>query len=379
MKRPIYLDYAATTPVAPEAIAALASCLSLEGTFGNPHSTTHDYGFQAASLIEKARTVFAGLIHAYPTEMIYTSGATEANNLAIQGLARAYQNQGNHIISVATEHKAVLDVLKFLATQGFEITYLPVNAQGMIDLEDLKKAIRKETIFASIMMINNETGALHPIKEIANILHQHKVLLHVDAAQAFGKVPVNVKELEVDLMSFSAHKFYGPKGIGALYIRNQATVKLQPIMYGGGQEQNLRPGTLPTPLILAMNAAAQFAQHDLLNEIKRIFHLKKMLWDGIKDLKNVSLNSDFSTCVPHICNLTFKAIDPETFLLNLENDLAIAQGSACTSAHMEPSHVLRAMGLNKQEADSSFRFSFGHYTTKADIERSIKTLRALLA
>lgn len=378
MNQPIYLDYAATTPVAPEVIAVMQTCLGVDGNFGNPHSTTHDFGLRAASIVEKSRSRFAEIINAYPTEIIYTSGATEANNLALQGMVKFYSKKGKHIISVKTEHKSVLDPLKFLESQGFEITYLPVNSQGLIDLKTLNQAIRKETILASIMMVNNETGVLHPLKEIAQILHEHNVLFHVDAAQALGKLPINVQELDVDLMSFSAHKIYGPKGIGALFVRAHPHIHLQPIIYGGGQEQGLRPGTLPPFLIAGFTRALELVIQDLPQEIKRIFHLKKMLWEGIKDLSGIHLNSDFSTCVPHICNITFKNIDAESFLLNIQDKLAIAQGSACTSAHMEPSHVLRAMGLSTQDADNSFRFSFGRYTTETDIEKTIEILKNLL-
>jgi cysteine desulfurase len=379
MNKPIYLDYAATTPVAPEVIAVMQTCLGLEADFGNPHSTTHDYGFHAAAIVEKARARLAEIIHAYPTEIIYTSGATEANNLALQGLAHSYQNKGKHIISVVTEHKAVLDVLKFLETQGFEVTYLPVDAQGALDLNSLKQAIRPDTIFASIMLVNNETGLLNPIKDIAHFLHEHDVLLHVDAAQALGKIPINVREIDADLMSFSAHKIYGPKGIGALYVRAHPAIHLQSLIYGGGQEQGLRAGTLSPFLIAGFSAAATLVSQDLLNEIKRIFHLKQKFWQGIAALPKVQLNSDFDVSVPHICNVTFKGIDAESFLLNLEAKLAVAQGSACTSAHMEPSHVLLAMGLSRQDADASFRFSFGRYTTEADIEKAINTLATLLS
>lgn len=378
MNKPIYLDYAATTPVAPEVISLMQNYLGIEGEFGNPHSTTHDYGLGAASIVEKARAAFAETIHAYPSEIIYTSGATEANNLALQGLARTYQHKGRHIISVATEHKAVLDVLKFLQTQGFEVTYLEVDHTGALDLQKLALAIRSDTIFASIMWVNNETGLMHPIKEIADLLHARQVLLHVDAAQALGKLPINLQELHADLMSFSAHKIYGPKGVGALYVRARPHVHLQPIIFGGGQEQGLRAGTLSPFLIAGFSRAATLVNRDLLAEIKRIFELKKSLWQGLETIENTQLNSPFDLCVPHICNVTFKNIDAESFLLKIEPKVAIAQGSACSSAQMEPSHVLKAMGLMTKDADNSFRFSFGCYTTAEDITTTLQVLKEAL-
>jgi cysteine desulfurase len=378
MKKPIYLDYAATTPVAPEVITTMLQYLDKDHIFGNPHSTTHIYGFNAASAVEQARSRFAEIIHAHPTEIIYTSGATEANNLALQGIAHFHKKRGQHIISVQTEHKAVLDVLKFLQSQGFEVTYLPVNSQGTIDLAALKKAIRKDTILATVMMVNNETGVLHPIKDIAKILHEQQIFFHVDAAQALGKIPINVKELDIDLMSFSAHKIYGPKGIGALYMRAHPQIQLEPLFFGGGQEQNLRAGTLAPFLIAGFTKAAELCQQHILEEIKHIFNLKKLFWEGLKDLKQVQINSDFNVSIPYICNITFKDVDPESFLLALEEQCAISQSSACTSAHMEPSHVLRAMGLTAHEASCSFRFSFGRDTTEDDIHSTIKFLRAAL-
>ena len=371
MHKPIYLDYAATTPIAPEVISAMATCMGIDGAFGNPHSTTHSYGLEAASIVEKARHRFAKLINAYDSEVIYTSGATEANNLALQGIAFGHQSKGKHIISSQTEHKAVLDVLKFLEQQGFEVTYLRVNAQGLIDLNELKAALRPDTILTSIMMVNNETGVMQDIKQIAQIIHEHGSLLHVDGAQALGKLAIDVKDLDIDLMSFSAHKIYGPKGIGALYIRSKYQINLRPLMYGGAQEQGLRPGTLAPFLIEGFSRAAELAHQDLGTETQRILELKKILWEGLKKLPLTKLNSDFGASIPHICNVTFESIDPESFLLSIENKIAIAQGSACNSAHMEPSHVLRAMGLSVKAADHSFRFSFGRYTTPNDIRTAL--------
>ncbi len=375
MHKPIYLDYAATTPIAPEVISAMTACMGIDGPFGNPHSTTHSYGLDAASIVEKARHRLAQLINAYDSEIIYTSGATEANNLALQGIAFANQHKGKHIISSQTEHKAVLDVLKFLEQQGFEVTYLTVNAQGLINLNELKAALRQDTILTSIMMVNNETGATQDIKQIAEMIHAHGSLLHVDGAQALGKIKIDVKDLDIDLMSFSAHKIYGPKGIGALYIRSKYETNIKPLIYGGAQERGLRPGTLAPFLIEGFSRATELAHQDLDSEIKRILALKKNLWEGLKKLPNTKLNSDFSASIPHICNVTLDNIDPESFLLNLEKKIAIAQGSACNSAHMEPSHVLCAMGLSAKAADHSFRFSFGRYTTLKDIDTTLASIQ----
>lgn len=374
----IYLDYAATTPVDPKVIKAMKRCLGFDGIFGNPHSQSHDYGLAAAQVIEQAQETFAKAINSNTDEIIFTSGATESNNLALQGAAYFYQSRGNHIISSQTEHKAVLDVLKFLEKQGFRITYLPVNSQGLIDLQQLKEAITPETILVSIMMVNNETGVIQPIKEIANIVHDHKIIFHVDAAQALGKISINVKDLDVDLMSFSSHKIYGPKGIGALYVRSKPKVHLQALMYGGGQQQNIRPGTLAPALVTGLATAANLVTKDLNQESQRILELKQQLWQGLKDLPQIKLNSDFDHSVPHICSITLKGLDGETCLLHLQKTLALAQGSACTSAYTEPSHVLRAMGLTQFEADSTFRISLGRYTTKKDIKVIIKTFKKLV-
>lgn len=375
----IYLDYAATTPTDPKVIKVMQHCLKFDGIFGNPHSKTHDYGQAAAQIIEESQHDFAKIINAENQEIIFTSGTTEANNIALQGAAYFYQSKGKHIISCKTEHKAVLDVLKFLEKQGFQVTYLPVNNQGLIDLNQLKSAITKETILASFMLVNNETGVIQPIKDIAKILHEHDIVFHSDATQALGKINIDVKELDIDLMSFSGHKIYAPKGIGALYIRNKPKIHLRPILYGGDQQQGIRPGTQAPFLIKAFSTAAKLVTHDLIKETLRIKHLKEMLWQDLKDLPQIKLNSDFNHSVPHICSITLKNLDGETCLLHLQKKLALAQGSACTSTHIEPSHVLRTMGLSQLDADSTFRISFGRYTTKKDIKITIKSIKALYA
>jgi cysteine desulfurase len=352
-------------------------CLDFDGIFGNPHSQTHDYGLAAANLVTGSEESFAKIINASPSEIIFTSGATESNNLALQGAAYFYQSRGNHIITSQTEHKAVLDVMKFLEKQGFRITYLSVNKQGLISLEELTQAITPETILVSIMMVNNETGVIQPIKTIANIVHTHKIIFHVDAAQALGKLPIDVRDLDVDLMSFSGHKIYGPKGSGALFVRSRPKVHLRPLIYGGGQQQGLRAGTESPSLITGLTCAAVLATKNLSKENKRISELRTQLWQGLKDLPKVKFNTDFEHSVPHICSITLKGLDGETCLLHLQKKLALAQGSACTSAHIEPSHVLRAMGLTQLDADSTFRVSLGRYTTKKDIKTIIKVIKEL--
>ena len=374
--KPIYLDYAATTPVLPEVMASMEEALSFEACFGNPHSA-HDYGTAAAEIVQGAQRDLADLLGAAPNEIIYTSGATEANNLALQGAAYFYQQRGKHIISVKTEHKAVLEVLQFLERQGFSVTYLPVDSEGLIALQDLEQALRPDTILTSVMLVNNETGVIQPIAAIAEILKAKGVLLHVDAAQALGKIPVKVSELKAGLISFSGHKIYGPKGIGALYVQTKPKIHLRPLMYGGGQQQGLRPGTQAPFLVQGLTQAAKTVIQDLAEESTRILTLKERLWEGLSALSpNIQLNSPFSHSVAQICNVTFKGMDGEMLMNEIQNTLAVAQGSACNSTHIEPSHVLRAMGIKQQDAHSSIRFSFGRYTTLADIDAVIKVFRA---
>ena len=378
LKRPIYLDYAATTPVLPEVVNAMESALVFESNFGNPHSTTHDYGLAAAAEVSSARTRFAQLIGAQAAEIIYTSGATEANNLALQGAAYFYQRRGKHIISVQTEHKAVLDVLKFLEQQGFSVTYLPVNAAGLIDLEALTQALRPDTILASIMLVNNEIGVIQPIKAAAEILKAKGVLVHVDAAQGLGKLELDVQALAADLISFSSHKIYGPKGIGALYIRSTPKIHLRALMYGGGQQQGIRPGTLAPFLIQGFTCALELASKRLKHENTRILALKRKLWTGLSALDpRIKLNSPFEFSVPQICNISFKGIEGELLIAELKPALAVAQGSACNSVHVESSHVLRAIGLKQADAHSSIRISLGYYTRPEDIDAALNVFSKL--
>jgi cysteine desulfurase len=362
---PIYQDYAATTPVDPEVVAAMTQCLSIDGIFGNPASA-HFYGQQAAQKIDVAREQVATLIGADAKEVIWTSGATEANNLAIKGMVNFYSDRGRHIITMKTEHKAVLDVCKFLQKQGIEITYLSPNNQGLLELDDLKQALRPDTLLVSIMYVNNETGVIQPIKTIAEMVKANKSFLHVDAAQALGRVAIDLHALPVDVMSFSGHKIYAPKGIGALFVRRRPAVRLQTQMHGGGHEQGVRSGTLPTHQIVGMGKACAILSEKMSTEIAYIENLKNLFWRQIKTIPGVSINGDSAHSACHILNVHFANIDSDIFI-NALPQLAISSGSACTSLAIEPSHVLQAMRLSDELAHSSFRFSFGRYTTQEDV------------
>lgn len=375
--KPIYLDYAATTPVDPQVIKAMTVCMSMDNAFGNAAST-HSYGQQAAQKIEQAREQIASLIGADTREIIWTSGATESNNLAIKGVANFYKNNNKqHIITMKTEHKAVLDVCQFLEKNGCEITYLSPEKSGLINLEHLKNALRPDTLLVSIMYVNNETGIIQPIKEIAEIVKANKSFFHVDAAQALGKVAINLNNLPIDLMSFSAHKIYGPKGAGALFVRRRPTVRLQALIHGGGHEQGLRSGTLATHQIVGMGEACAILHKNMAAEIERIEQLKNRFWTGIKNLPGVELNVDFAHSACHILNVCFSSIDSDIFMQALPQ-LAISSGSACTSLSMEPSHVLQAMGLSDEMAHRSLRFSFGRYTTEQEVDEAVKLITQLL-
>ncbi len=366
MQPPIYLDYAATTPVDPQVIVAMTQCLGRDGVFGNSASS-HFYGQQAAQKIDVAREQVATLINADVREIIWTSGATEANNLAIKGVANFYRNRGKHIITMKTEHKAVLDVCGFLAKQGFEVTYLSPNQSGLVELDDLKQALRPDTVLVSMMYVNNETGVIQPIEKIAEIVKANASFLHVDAAQALGRLPIDLQQLPVDLMSFSAHKIYGPKGAGALFVRRRPAVRLQAQMHGGGHEQGLRSGTLATHQIIGMGEACAILTSNLQTEPAKIERLKSRFWQGIKTIPGVGINGDFAHSACHILNVYFPGIDSDLLMKALPQ-LAISSGSACTSLAIEPSHVLQAMGASDALAHNSLRFSFGRYTTQADVD-----------
>lgn len=389
-RKPLYLDYAATTPVAPQVALKMAQCLTLEGNFANPASRSHMLGWQAEEVVEHARGQVAALLNADPREVVWTSGATEANNLALKGAAETYRlahHTGGHIVVSAIEHKAVLDPAAWLEAQGFTVTRLQPNQKGIITAENLQAALRSDTFLVSIMQVNNELGCINDIKALAAICKSHAVnntgiLVHCDAAQSAGKMPVDVKDLGVDLLSLSAHKFYGPKGIGALYVRRAGEVKIAAQIHGGGHERNMRSGTLATHQCVGMGEAAELAQHNLASDAERIAELRNLLWQGISDLPNVNRNGSDAQCVSGILNVAFaqdesQGCDGEMLLLALR-DLAVSSGSACNSASMSPSYVLQAIGLSDAQAQASLRFSIGRYTTREEIEFAIEHIRSVV-
>ena len=374
MTTPTYMDYSATTPVDERVAAIMMKYLTMDGDFGNPASNSHYYGWQADEAVKKARKQVADLISADPREIVFTSGATESDNLAIKGVAHFYKKKGNHIITLKTEHKAVLDTCRQLEREGFEITYLDPMPNGLLDLQVLKDAIRKETILVSIMHVNNEIGVIQDIETIGKLCREHKVFFHVDAAQSAGKVAIDVSELPVDLMSFSAHKIYGPKGIGALFVRRKPRIRLEAQMHGGGHERGMRSGTLATHQIAGMGEAFAIAQAEMAEENKRITALRDRLLAGFVDMEEVQVNGDLVHRIPGNLNISFNYVEGESLMMAI-NEIAVSSGSACTSASLEPSYVLRALGLNDELAHSSIRFSIGRYTTEADIDKAIILVR----
>lgn len=376
MTRPIYLDYAATTPVDPQVAEKMIECLTFEGNFGNPASRSHAYGWQAEEKIEYAREQVANLIKADPREIVWTSGATESNNLALKGIAQFYASRGKHIITSKIEHKAVLDVMRELEEQGFEITYIEPQANtGLITPEMVKEVLRPDTVLVSLMMVNNEIGTVTDVAAIGELTRANKTFLHVDAAQAAGKVEIDLSQMKVDLMSFSAHKVYGPKGVGALYVRRNPRVRLKAQTHGGGHERGMRSGTLATHQIVGMGEAFELAGKRLQSEQQRIKVLKDRLWNGLQDLEQVFLNGHLEQSVANYLNVSFNFVEGESLMMSLK-DAAVSSGSACTSATLEPSYVLRALGLSDELAHSSIRFSFGKYTTEEDIDHVIKITRS---
>ncbi len=374
--KPIYLDYAATTPVDSRVIAAMTACLGCDDCFGNPASA-HIYGQQAGQKVAVAREQVAALIGADAREIIWTSGATEAINLAIKGVANFYSGHSKkHIITMKTEHKAVLDVCKFLEKQGFEVTYLSPKHDGLLDLEHLQHALRPDTLLVSIMFVNNETGVIQPIKDIATMVKSNGSFFHVDAVQALGKLPIDLAALPVDLMSFTAHKIYGPKGVGALFVRHKPAVRLQALIHGGGHEQGLRSGTLATHQIVGMGEACAILTANMSQEVEYIQQLKHRFWQAITSLPGVVVNGDYLQSACHILNVQFAGIDSDVFISSLPG-LAISSGSACTSLSIEPSHVLQAMGVADALAHSSLRFSFGRFTTAHDVDTVIRFVREI--
>ncbi|WP_088332423.1 IscS subfamily cysteine desulfurase [Lacimicrobium sp. SS2-24] len=377
MKKPVYLDYAATTPVDPAVAQKMAACLTLDGVFGNPASRSHRYGWQAEEAVEVARSQIAELVNADPREIVFTSGATESDNLAIKGAARFYLHKGRHIVTLSTEHKAVLDTCIALEEEGFEVTYLDPEPDGLLDLHKFRSALRPDTILASVMQVNNETGVVQDIAAVGQICREHEVLLHVDAAQSTGKVSIDLQQLPVDLMSFSAHKTYGPKGIGALYVRRQPRIQLQALIHGGGHERGMRSGTLATHQIVGMGEAFALAGELMASENQRILALRQRLWQGIRDIEGIGLNGNEQARVAGNLNISFAGVDGEALLMALQ-EIAVSSGSACASASMEPSYVLKALGLSDQLAHSSIRLSIGRFTTQEDIDFAIEHINQTL-
>lgn len=374
VKTPIYFDYLATTPVDPRVAEAMAHCLTTDGIFGNPASRSHFFGWKAEEAVENARSQVAELINADPREIVWTSGATESDNLAIKGVAHFYSKKGKHIITSKIEHKAVLDTCRQLEREGYEVTYLAPDANGMTTPEMIRDAIREDTILVSIMHANNEIGVVNDIAAIGEVCRAAGVIYHVDAAQSAGKVPLDMEAMKVDLLSMSAHKMYGPKGIGALYVRRKPRVRIEAQVHGGGHERGMRSGTLPTHQIVGMGEAARIAKVEMVSEGERLKGLRHRFWDGIKDIPEVHINGDEEHRLPGALNVSFAFVEGESLIMSLK-DLAISSGSACTSASLEPSYVLRALGLNDEMAHSSLRFSFGRFTTEDEVDYAIEQVR----
>lgn len=374
MKLPIYMDYSATTPVDPRVAKKMMDYLTMEGDFGNPASRSHSFGWKSEEAVKQARKQVADLINADPKEIVWTSGATESDNLAIKGAAHFYQKKGKHIVTCKTEHKAVLDTCRQLEREGFEVTYLDPETNGLVDLGKLEAALREDTILVSIMHVNNEIGVIQDIEAIGEITRPRKIVFHVDAAQSAGKVPIDLEKMKVDLMSFSAHKIYGPKGMGALYVRRKPRVRLEAQIHGGGHERGLRSGTLATHQIVGMGEAFRIAKEEMASESERIRMLRDRLWDGIKDIEEVYINGDLEHRIAGNFNVSFNYVEGESLLMALK-DLAVSSGSACTSSSLEPSYVLRAIGRNDELAHSSIRFTLGRFTTKEEIDYAIEKIR----
>ena len=374
MKVPIYLDYAATTPADPRVAEKMVQFLTMDGTFGNPASRSHRFGWQAEEAVDVARNQVAELIGADPREIVFTSGATEADNLAIKGAAELHQEKGKHIITSQTEHKAVLDTCVQLEREGFEVTYLQPQADGIITLQQLKDAMRDDTILVSIMHVNNETGVVQDIAAIGELCRSRDILFHVDATQSVGKLPLDLSTLNVDLASFSAHKLYGPKGIGGLFVRRKPRIRIAAQIHGGGHERGMRSGTLPVHQIVGMGEAYRIAKEEMCSETARLNMLRRTLWAGLSEIEEVYLNGSLEQSAPNILNVSFAHVDGESLIMALK-DLALSSGSACTSASLEPSYVLRALGLSEELAHSSLRFSLGRFTTGEEIDYAIELVR----
>ncbi|MCS3393616.1 IscS subfamily cysteine desulfurase [Burkholderia thailandensis] len=373
---PIYMDYSATTPVDPRVVDKMVPYLREQ--FGNPASRSHAYGWDAERAVEEAREQVAALVNADPREIIWTSGATESDNLAIKGAAHFYQGKGKHIVTVKTEHKAVLDTCRELEREGFEVTYLDVKDNGLVDLDVFKAALRPDTILASVMHVNNEIGVIQDIETIGAICREKGIIFHVDAAQATGKVEIDLAQLKVDLMSFSAHKTYGPKGIGALYVRRKPRVRIEAQMHGGGHERGMRSGTLPTHQIVGMGEAFRIAREEMATENERIRMLRDKLLRGLSEIDETYVNGDLEHRIPHNLNISFNFVEGESLIMAIK-DVAVSSGSACTSASLEPSYVLRALGRNDELAHSSIRFTVGRFTTEQEVDYVIDLLKSKIA
>lgn len=373
MKTPIYLDYSATTPVDPRVAEKMCKHLTMDGEFGNPASRSHAFGWKAEQAVETARQDVAALVNADAKEIVWTSGATESDNLAIKGAAHFYKTKGRHIVTVKTEHKAVLDTCRQLEREGYEVTYLDPEPSGLLDLGKLEAALRDDTILVSVMHVNNEIGVIQDIAAIGEMTRARGIIFHVDGAQSAGKVPIDLKEMKVDLMSFSAHKVYGPKGIGALYVRRKPRVRVEAQMHGGGHERGMRSGTLATHQIVGMGEAFRIAREEMAAESARIRSLRDRLFEGLNDIEEVYVNGDLERRVPHTLNISFNFVEGESLIMALK-DLAVSSGSACTSASLEPSYVLRALGRSDELAHSSIRFSIGRFTTEEDVDYTIKLI-----
>lgn len=374
MKLPVYLDYSATTPVDPRVASKICECLTIEGNFGNAASRSHAFGWQAEEAIEEARRHVADLLNADPREIVWTSGATESDNLAIKGAAHFYQQKGKHIITSKIEHKAVLDTCRQLEREGFEVTYLTPDAHGIITPQQVAAAIREDTILVSLMHVNNEIGVVTDIAAIGAITRQKGIVFHVDAAQSAGRVEIDMEAMQVDLLSLSAHKMYGPKGMGALYVRRKPRIRIEAQMHGGGHERGMRSGTLATHQIVGMGEAARIAKAEMAQEQTKLLALRNRLWDGIKDMEQVHINGDVGQRVAGNLNVSFAFVEGESLIMALK-DLAVSSGSACTSASLEPSYVLRALGVTDEMAHSSIRFSFGRFTAEEDVDYAIAKIR----
>ena len=376
--KPLYFDYASTTPVDQRVIDKMKDCLSLDGNFGNPGSRSHAFGWQAEELVEEARINVSTLVNCDPREIIWTSGATESDNLAIKGAANFYKEKGNHIITSKIEHKAVLDTCRQLESEGFEVTYLDPNENGEISIESIEENIKEETTLVSLMHINNEIGVVNDIEKIGELCRNKGIIFHVDAAQSAGKIEIDLSQLKVDLMSFSAHKIYGPKGIGALFVRRRPRIRIQPLFHGGGQERGIRAGTLPTHQIVGMGEAFKLSQTEMQSDLSKISSYRDILWNGLSEMEEIYVNGSIDNGYPGIFNLSFNYVEGESLIMALKN-IAVSSGSACTSASLEPSYVLRALGRPDELAHSSIRFSFGRFTKEEEVKSTVKLVQESVA